>query len=194
MYRREAENKPTLLFTVASSGQAVRLESTHWLLWTAVFGEKVSQTLDPDYWRSTAMLYHGQPPQLAASVSLNQSKTKEQYPTLRKMCEVSDEDLIRIQPGCSRGHERGLIVVSDSNTIFMAGKKKFCNLQSGFEGLMSGSNILSHYNHLRYVPVLGASLRPMVDRVHDLVNEVVAASDKPQRLHIDIVVLWMGNE
>ncbi|CAE7705038.1 unnamed protein product, partial [Symbiodinium sp. KB8] len=55
---------------------------------------------------------------------------------------VGDEGLARIQPGDSRGRERGVIVVSDSTTIFMAGKRTFGDLAPDFAGMREGSGIL----------------------------------------------------
>ena len=79
-----------------------------------------------------------------------------------------------------------LIMVSDSTTIIMAGKRSFSNLQTDLEGLKAGSNISSHWDHLRYVPIRGASMRPIVDKVHELVADIVAVAAMPQRLHIDV--------
>ena len=69
----------------------------------------------------------------------------------------------------------------------MAGKRTFSNLQTDLEGLKADSNISSHYDgHLRYVPIWGASMRPIVDKVHELVAEIVAVAAMPQSLHIDV--------
>ena len=152
---RFVEQAPVAPFSVATQGNTARLEWVHSLLWCAVFGDELSQTIDEDYAASLASIYSDKPPQLAAQISLTASANCDQFPNIRRLCEVGDEGLARIQPGDSRGRERGVIVVSDSTTIFMAGKRTFGDLAPDFAKMREGSGILSHYSlrpHMGGIP------------------------------------------
>ncbi|CAE7471312.1 unnamed protein product [Symbiodinium microadriaticum] len=62
-----------------------------------------------------------------------------------RLCEVGDEGLARIQPGDSRGREQGLIVVSDSTTIFIVLGAGLCCDATGewrFEPMVNSGQIL----------------------------------------------------
>ena len=187
-------DRPAAPLTVYHQGDTARLEWLHSLMWCAVFGDELSQTTSEDYTSTIAAVYAEKPPQIAAQVTFAGSANSDQFPTIRKLAEVSDEGLARIQPGDSRGRERGLIVVSDSTTVFMAGKRTFCDLAPDFQELRTGNGILSHYQYLEYAPIWGAALPSIVDKVHELVGRIAQQSSRPQALAVDIIVVWMGNE
>ena len=187
-------DRPAAPLTVYHQGDTARLEWLHSLMWCAVFGDELSQTTSEDYTNTIAAVYAEKPPQIAAQVTFAGSANSDQFPTIRKLAEVSDEGLAKIQPGDSRGRERGLIVVSDSTTVFMAGKRTFCDLAPDFQELRTGNGILSHYQHLEYAPIWGAALPSIVDKVHELVGRMAQQSSRPQALAVDIIVVWMGNE
>ena len=187
-------DRPAAPLTVYHQGDTARLEWLHSLMWCAVFGDELSQTTSEDYTNTIAAVYAENPPQIAAQVTFAGSANSDQFPTIRKLAEVSDEGLARIQPGDSRGRERGLIVVSDSTTVFMAGKRTFCDLAPDFQELRTGNGILSHYQYLEYAPIWGAALPSIVDKVHELVGRIAQQSSRPQALAVDIIVVWMGNE
>ena len=188
-------DRPAAPLTVYHQGDTARLEWLHSLMWCAVFGDELSQTTSEDYTSTIAAVYAEKPPQIAAQVTFAGSANSDQFPTIRKLAEVSDEGLARrIQPGDSRGRERGLIVVSDSTTVFMAGKRTFCDLAPDFQELRTGNGILSHYQYLEYAPIWGAALPSIVDKVHELVGRIAQQSSRPQARAVDIIVVWMGNE
>ena len=187
-------DRPAAPLTVYHQEDTARLEWLHSLMWCAVFGDELSQTTSEDYTNTIAAVYAEKPPQIAAQVTFAGSANSDQFPTIRKLAEVSDEGLAKIQPGDSRGRERGLIVVSDSTTVFMAGKRTFCDLAPDFQELRTGNGILSHYQHLEYAPIWGAALPSIVDKVHELVGHMAQQSSRPQALAVDIIVVWMGNE
>ena len=187
-------DRPAAPLTVSHQGDTARLEWLHSLLWCAVFGDELSQTTSEDYTNTIAAVYAEKPPQVAAQVTFAGSANSDQFPTIRRLAEVSDEGLSRIQPGDSRGRERGLVIVSDSTTVFMAGKRTFCDLAPDFKELRSGNGILSHYHYLEYAPIWGAALPSIVDKAHELVGAIAQQSSRPQALAVDIIIVWMGNE
>ena len=170
-------DRPAAPLTVYHQGDTARLEWLHSLLWCAIF-------MDEDFTTDLSAVYADKPPQVAAQVTFAGSANADQFPTINKLAEVSDEGLSRIQPGDSRGREKGLVIVSDSTTVFMAGKRTFCDRAPDIKEMRTGNGILSHYAHVEYCPIWGASLPPIVDKVHS----------RPQSLAVDVMIIWMGNE
>ncbi|OLQ04708.1 hypothetical protein AK812_SmicGene12191 [Symbiodinium microadriaticum] len=187
-------DRPTAPLTVYHQGDTARLEWLHSLLWCDIFGDELSQTTSEDFTTTLSAVYADKPPQVAAQVTFAGSANADQFPTIKKLAEVSDEGLSRIQPGDSRGREKGLVIVSDSTTVFMAGKRTFCDLAPDIKEMRTGNGILSHYAHVEYCPIWGASLPPIVDKVHELVGKIIQESSRPQSLAVDVMIIWMGNE
>ena len=187
-------DRPTAPLTVYHQGDTARLEWFHSLLWCDIFGDELSQTTSEDFTTTLSAVYADKPPQVAAQVTSAGSANADQFPTIKKLAEVSDEGLSRIQPGDSRGREKGLVIVSDSTTVFMAGKRTFCDLAPDIKEMRTGNGMLSHYAHVEYCPIWGASLPPIVDKVHELVGKIIQESSRPQSLAVDVMIIWMGNE
>ena len=64
-------------------------------------------------------LYDGVPQTAASSAMAGTS-----YRSLRRLAEVSDEGLKRLQPELRRGQQRVLLIVSDSTIVFCKGSKR----------------------------------------------------------------------
>ena len=84
--------------------------------------------------------------------------------------------------------------MSDSTTVFMAGKRTFCDRAPDIKEMRTGNGILSHYAHVEYCPIWGASLPPILDKVHEIVGKIIQESSRPQSLAVNVMIIWMGNE
>ena len=98
-----------------------------------------------------------------------------------------------LMPDGSRGRKRILILVSDSTTVFVAGKKTKTNILSDLAAAKNTS--LSMYTEIIYEPLWGKTLTEISARIVALIDQTImryGVSD-PELL-IDAVACWQGNE
>ena len=67
-------------------------------------------------------------------------------------------------------------------------------LAPDFAAMRQGSGVLSLYSHMLCDPIWGASLRPIVDKVHELLGQMISMASRPQSLAVGVIMDWMGSE
>ena len=134
-------------------------------------------------------LYQYMPVQAAAANMFD----PESFPYLREVCSLDDTGMSLLMPDGSRGRKRILILVSDSTTVFVAGKKTKTNILSDLAAAKNTS--LSMYMEIIYEPLWGKTLTEISARIVALIDQTImryGVSD-PELL-IDAVACWQGNE
>ena len=134
-------------------------------------------------------LYQYMPVQAAAANMFD----PESFPYLREVCSLDDTGMSLLMPDGSRGRKRILILVSDSTTVFVAGKKTKTNILWDLAAAKNTS--LSMYMEIIYEPLWGKTLTEISARIVALIDQTImryGVSD-PELL-IDAVACWQGNE
>ncbi|OLP98785.1 hypothetical protein AK812_SmicGene18734 [Symbiodinium microadriaticum] len=134
-------------------------------------------------------LYQYMPVQAAAANMFD----PECFPYLREVCSLDDAGMSLLMPDGSRGRKRILILVSDSTTVFVAGKKTKTNILSDLAAAKNTS--LSMYTEIIYEPLWGKTLTEISARIVALIDQTImryGVSD-PELL-IDALACWQGNE
>ncbi|CAE7666482.1 unnamed protein product [Symbiodinium sp. KB8] len=158
-------------------------------LWAGVIASE-SLSLQEDVEDSEIRaLYQYMPVQAAA----NNMFEAEQYPYLRELCTLEDEGMQKLMPDGSRGRKRILILVSDSTTVFVAGKKTQTNILSDLASAKNGS--LAMYTEIIYERLWGKTLTEISSKIINLVDQtIVRYGISDPELSIDCIACWQGNE
>ena len=134
-------------------------------------------------------LYQYMPVQAAAANMFD----PESFPYLREVCSLDDNGMSLLMPDGSRGRKRILILVSDSTTVFVAGKKTKTNILSDLAAAKNTS--LSMYMEIIYEPLWGKTLTEISARIVALIDQtIVRYGVSDPELLIDAVACWQGNE
>ena len=158
-------------------------------LWAGVIASE-SLSLQEDVEDSEIRsLYQYMPVQAAA----NNMFDPEQHPYLRELCTLEDEGMQKLTPDGSRGRKRILILVSDSTTVFVAGKKTQTNILSDLASAKNGS--LAMYTEIIYEPLWGKTLTEISSKIVNLVDQtIIRYGVSDPELLIDCIACWQGNE
>ena len=158
-------------------------------LWAGVIASE-SLSLQEDVEDSEIRsLYQYMPVQAAA----NNMFDPEQHPYLRELCTLGDEGMQKLMPDGSRGRKRILILVSDSTTVFVAGKKTQTNILSDLASAKNGS--LAMYTEIIYEPLWGKTLTEISSKIVNLVDQtIIRYGVSDPELLIDCIACWQGNE
>ena len=165
----------------------------HEVMWTAVLAEEFQAGCgDDEFEHAVRPFYANVNPQTALAASIDHARP----PLLSKLSSISNTGLSEIQPDASRGRARYLVLVSDSCTVFLAGKSTSVDLAGDLiEQTISG--VFSQYRAIQYRPMWGTTLPVLVAEAvkttqelwTGLRNEVWANEVK-----IDVAIAWLENE
>ena len=134
-------------------------------------------------------LYQYMPVQAAAANMFD----PESFPYLREVCSLDDDGMSLLMPDGSRGRKRILILVSDSTTVFVAGKKTKTNILSDLAAAKNTS--LCMYTEIIYEPLWGKTLTEISARIVALIDQtIIRYGVSDPELLIDAVACWQGNE
>ena len=131
-------------------------------------------------------------PQTALAASIDHLR----LPGLSRLAPISNAGLGETQPDASRGRVRYLVLVSDSFTVFLAGKRTSVDLSGDLIEQVS-TGVMSNYKAVIYKRMWGKTLPVLVAQAKSSVQELWAGiKDEPwsKDVEIDIAVAWLGNE
>ena len=131
-------------------------------------------------------------PQTALAASIDHTR----LPGLSKLSTIANSGLSEIQPDASRGRVRYLVLVTDSFSVFLAGKNTGVDLAGDLvEQVAQG--VMSQYKAVTYKPLWGKTLPILVAQARDAVDELwEGIKNEPwsSTVEIDVAVAWLGNE
>ena len=137
-------------------------------LWAGVIASE-SLSLQEDVEDSEIRsLYQYMPVQAAA----NNMFDPEQHPYFERTLYIERRgEMQKLTPDGSRGRKRILILVSDSTTVFVAGKKTQTNILSDLAQAKNGS--LAMYTEIIYEPLWGKTLTEISSKIVNLVDQTI---------------------
>ena len=174
-----AGSNPTPVTTMATSAERTR---AFWqdIMWSAVLSEEFQAGCgDDEFEKAVRPFYANVNPQTALAASIDHLR----LPGLSRLSTIANAGLSEIQPDASRGRVRYLVLVTDSFSVFLAGKHNRGDdeLQGGHLQAPLGQN-LAHPCR----PGPGCDCRIVGGGIK---NEPFAST-----VEIDIAVAWLGNE
>ena len=106
-------------------------------------------------------------PQTALAASIDHAR----LPGLSRLSTIANSGLSEIQPDASRGRVRYLVLVTDSFSVFLAGKNTGVDLAGDLvEQVAKG--VMSQYTAVSYKPLWGKTLPILVAQARDAVDEL----------------------
>ena len=131
-------------------------------------------------------------PQTALAASIDHLR----LPGLSRLSTIANAGLSEIQPDASRGRVRYLVLVTDSFSVFLAGKHTGVDLAGDLvEQVATG--VMTNYKAVIYKPLWGKTLPVLVAQARDAIAELwEGIKNEPfaSTVEIDIAVAWLGNE
>ena len=130
-------------------------------------------------------------PQTALAASIDHLR----LPGLSRLSTIANAGLSQIQPDASRGRVRYLVLVTDSFSVFLAGKHTAVDLAGDLvEQVATG--VMTNYKAVIYKPLWGKTLRILITRPNAIAELWEGIKHEPwsSTVEIDIAVAWLGNE
>ena len=108
---------------------------------------------DPEFEKAVRLFYANVNPQTALAASIDHAR----LPGLSRLSTIANSGLSEIQPDASRGRVRYLVLVTDSFSVFLAGKNTGVDLAGDLvEQVAKG--VMSQYTAVSYKPLWGKNL------------------------------------
>ena len=142
-----AGSNPTPVASMASVGEQNRA-FWHEVMWSCG---------DEEFERAVRPVYANVNPQTALGASIDHMR----LPCLSKLASISTARLSKIQPDASRGRACYLVLVSDSYTVFPAGKNRNVDLAGDLIEQMA-TGVFNQYPAVIYHPMWGKTLPVLV--------------------------------
>ena len=163
------------------------------IMWSAVLSEEFQADCgDPEFEKVVRPFYANVNPQAALAASIDHAR----LPGLSRLSTIANSGLSEIQPDASRGRVRYLVLVTDSFSVFLAGKNTGVDLAGDLvEQVAKG--VMSQYTAVSYKPLWGKTLPIIVAQARDAVGELWEGTKNESwasTVEIDVAVAWLGNE
>ena len=119
----------------------------------------------------------------------------------RRLAEINDEGMKRLQPELHRGQQRVLLIVSDSTIVFCKGSKRKRNFTKvppteSFQKECKTGGGFHMYREVVCSPLWGKTLSHITDEVEQQIEALRSKLKQYEAdtLAIDVPIFWSGNE